>query len=333
MHCWFRLATPPPSSSGGAIGLIELGGDAEALLARLGIRPVGVGRAVLREWPGVDTIVAASVAPGRALLFPHAGPAVVRRAIKALTDAGARPTDDPTPAERYPEARSLLEARMLDALARALSPLAVDLLLDQPRRWAAAEGVKAGAGAPSLCLPDGANRILCRLIDAPLVVALGGPNIGKSSVLNALAGRGVSIVADAPGTTRDHVGVSLDLAGLVVRYIDTPGVGPIGSPHDPDGVSDREAQAIALRIAADADLLLLCADATCDFLPPPPTPTIGAREILRVGLRADLGPPPTPCDVSVSVRNTTGLEGLTRAIRDRLVPPALLADPRAWAFW
>ncbi len=50
------------------------------------------------------------------------------------------------------------------------------------------------------------DRVLRRLIDPPLVVAIGPPNIGKSSLLNALAGRSVALVADEAGTTRDHVG-------------------------------------------------------------------------------------------------------------------------------
>ena len=52
------------------------------------------------------------------------------------------------------------------------------------------------------------------------VALIGPPNAGKSSLLNALAGREVAIVSDVPGTTRDVLEVSLDLGGYKVsRYI------------------------------------------------------------------------------------------------------------------
>lgn len=322
----YRLVSPPPSGQA-AIAIIQIHGDIDVLFARLGVQPVAATRVGLREVPGVDTLLVARFAPAAAFLFPHAGPAVVKRLLAALDCAGLTRDTHPSVSARFPEAATLIEARMLAALARAQSPLAIDLLLDQPRRWAAAEHDH------SLRHTDAANTALNRLIEPALVVAYGPPNIGKSSLLNALAGRSVAIVADEPGTTRDHIGVMLDLGGLVVRFIDAPGMDApafaLPAAERPGHSVLAEAQRLARDAAASADLILLCADAGTRFLAPP-TP---ASIVLRIALRADLGLAAEPHDLAVSTVQATGIEDLVARIRTALVPAELLADPRAWRFW
>lgn len=56
------------------------------------------------------------------------------------------------------------------------------------------------------------------------VVLAGAPNVGKSSLLNRLAGEEVAIVTDLPGTTRDPVHQALNLGGIPVHVIDTAGL-------------------------------------------------------------------------------------------------------------
>ncbi len=318
----WRLVTPLPGSEGagvgggvggGAIAAVCLTGDIDGAASRLGLLPVRVGEVVLRDFGGIDRGIAARPSPGQLFLMPHAGPAVIARVFAWLRGAGLAP--DRARAD-LPEAASAIEARMLEALAVAASPLAVDLLLDQPRRWAAHTG------------PDDehASRrwaILNRLVHPPLVVALGPPNIGKSTLVNALAGRQIALVADQPGTTRDHVGVRLDLGGLVVDFVDAPGLSSAADPIQ------QEAQRLALHAAASAALILLCADPTTDLLDGP-FPRI---PMLRLCLRSDLGPPREPCNLSVSVRAGKGVEELVALVRDKLVPPGDLAHPGPWRFW
>src|SRR5215218_10645883 len=73
----------------------------------------------------------------------------------------------------------------------------------------------------------------------PVVAIVGRPNVGKSSLLNALAGKRISIVQDMPGVTRDRVGFPLKLTtpdgDRYVELIDTGGDGFV----DPDQLTDH----------------------------------------------------------------------------------------------
>lgn len=115
-------------------------------------------------------------------------------------------------------------------------------------------------------------RVLLTAIDAHLALAhrgeivregfrvalVGAPNVGKSSLLNALAARDVAIVSDEPGTTRDVIEVRLDLGGLPVVIADTAGL------RDGGGTVEREGMRRTLERAAAADLVLWVVDATSD---------------------------------------------------------------------
>jgi len=324
MRASYQISSPPVTGSGAAIAIIELIGEpgaVDGLLTGLGIAPVALGRTGLREAPGIDTMVVARRAADHAMLFPHAGPAVLKRLIAAMEAAGTQRIQHHL--KSWPEVTDDLESHLNDALARAASPLAIDLLLEQPRRWREASDDPGRTHGPETC------RALNRLIDPPLVVALGPPNIGKSSLLNALAGRTVSVVADQPGTTRDHVGVLIDLAGLVVRFVDAPGISDPACNDRSEAEIQREAQSHALALARQADLLLLCADACSEFIVPEWPP----NDQLRLALRSDLGLPAAPFDCAVSVMAAESVPPLVDALRERLVPTPLRNQQLAWRFW
>lgn len=86
------------------------------------------------------------------------------------------------------------------------------------------------------------------------LAVVGRPNVGKSSLFNALLGRERSIVARLPGTTRDLVSESTSIGGIPVHLQDTAGIRQSEDPVERLGV-DRSYAAIA-----DADALLLVAD-------------------------------------------------------------------------
>ncbi len=89
-----------------------------------------------------------------------------------------------------------------------------------------------------------------RIRDGLTIVLVGPPNVGKSSLLNALARRQVSIVAPTPGTTRDLVEVALNMAGVAVTLVDTAGLREGLDPIELEGIRRARARADA------ADLIL-----------------------------------------------------------------------------
>ena len=86
------------------------------------------------------------------------------------------------------------------------------------------------------------------------VAIVGAPNAGKSTLLNAMAGRDAAITSDIAGTTRDVIEVRMDLKGLPVTILDTAGLR--------DGQDSVEVIGInrALERAGDADLRIFLAD-------------------------------------------------------------------------
>ena len=100
-----------------------------------------------------------------------------------------------------------------------------------------------------------ANGARGRLVREGLQIAiLGKPNVGKSSVFNALAGAARAIVTEVPGTTRDLVTEVIDLDGLRVTLVDTAGV------RETIDVVEREGVRRALQTRRVADLLLVIVD-------------------------------------------------------------------------
>jgi tRNA modification GTPase len=94
-----------------------------------------------------------------------------------------------------------------------------------------------------------------RLRDGLVVAIAGPPNVGKSTLINALARREVAIVSPYAGTTRDVIELQLDLDGYPVTVIDTAGVRETDDPVEQEGVRRARAR------AAEADLVLWLVDA------------------------------------------------------------------------
>jgi tRNA modification GTPase len=164
-----------------------------------------------------------------------------------------------------------------------------------------------------------------RHLTAPwrLVVA-GAPNVGKSSLMNALAGYPRCVVAPTPGTTRDLVTTHIAIDGWPIELTDTAGLRAAMGVIEQEGI-DRARTAIRM-----ADLCLWVLDASA---PPvwPDFQTDTMRFIInKVDLEAAWNPDQALQAVRVSALRGTGLADLCDAIAQWLVPappPAGVAVP------
>ena len=96
-----------------------------------------------------------------------------------------------------------------------------------------------------------------RLISEGVNVAiLGKPNVGKSSLLNALVGTTRAIVTDIPGTTRDTIEEAVNISGIPLKLFDTAGI------RQTDDVVEKEGVQRSKAVLDKAELLLLMFDAS-----------------------------------------------------------------------
>lgn len=312
-----RLATPRGRAAALAVVDIvcDFAQELDELLTQLGIHALAVGEVRLTSLAGVDKGLAIRWTPEFAQLTPHGGVAVTDALLNAINGCGISIVDEIEPRAAYPEARGEVEARALAALAQAQSPLAVDLLLAQHDRWL------SGVREIDAKATESDHR-LNYLIHPPLVVVAGPANVGKSSLLNALAGRELALTADMPGTTRDHVGAAIDLGGLVIRWSDTPGL------REAVGV-ESEAIRVTRGLIGSCDLLIAAGDIESGD----PRDALDREPDLTLALRSDLGVPCWAADARVSAKTGDGVGEMVRLIRETLVPSEILASTEPWKFW
>ncbi len=213
-----------------------------------------------------------------------------------------------------------------DALVRCEALLAYDI--DFPEEDAgpvAPETIDAAAR-------DVADRIE-RLLDTAaegellregaLTVIAGRPNVGKSSLFNALCGFERAIVTEEPGTTRDAIEAVVSLGGYPFRLVDTAGL------RDAPGAVERIGVEVARRYLAAADVVLFCAEADRPLADEeraflreldPASVIIVRTKIDLVGDRAARANPAEADGAAVGVSSVSGA-GLGE-LRDRLVQAA-----------
>lgn len=166
------------------------------------------------------------------------------------------------------------------------------------------------------------------LRDGVSILILGRPNVGKSSLLNALLGESRAIVTSVAGTTRDTLEESLVLGGFPVRLIDAAGVRETEDPVEKEGVKRASNKALS------ADLILLVVDGSVS-LSHEDRLALQLCQVDKTIIVINKVDQPQELDhkllrefnhmVAVSAKQSTGLDALRDLIAERLGRDGLVA--------
>ncbi len=191
----------------------------------------------------------------------HGGQAAVARILTTLETIGVKAIEPPEWLDEH--AGDPIKAEAWAALMQARTERTAAILLDQycgalRRTFDEIESLqKSGDAVRAREIAEEALKFaeVGRHLVRPWRVMLAGePNVGKSSLMNALAGFSRSIVHNAPGTTRDAVTFSIALEGWPIELCDTAGL------RETTNEIEREGVELARRRLDEADLILLVAD-------------------------------------------------------------------------
>ena len=146
-------------------------------------------------------------------------------------------------------------------------------------------------------------RMAERIRDGFEVAIVGPPNAGKSTLLNALAGREAAITSDVAGTTRDIIEVRMDLWGIPVTFLDTAGLRQSDDVVEAIGIE----RAMSRASAADMRIILLDEpDAAPVFGPSEEDIVVASKSDTRNG------------SFGISARTGQGLDELIRRVEETL---------------
>ncbi len=324
----------------GAIATVQLVGDAtEAILTRVFRResekPLDLmtGRILLGHVfdgdEAIDQVTVGCEAPDVFAIHCHGNPLIVERIMGLLQRNGvelltAKEMLAKMLGARFSSNTIAAEAKL--ALATVQTLAGAEILTHQIESGLSAKVRQWQQELDTTPLPQIAaeaknilkNSESARLLISGCTIALiGPPNTGKSTLLNALAGREKAIVTDIPGTTRDWVSAQIHIPPLAAVVIDTAGIDPALS----DGI-DSIAQDRSMQMLQDADIVLLVLDITqpvsqCDWSF---AEKLKDKRVLTVLNKADLSgttdslPAGFDNSVHISAKQGTGIDDLVQAV-------------------
>lgn len=337
----------------GAIAVVSVDGpDAANVVAPLFVAASGKrlaeipqGRVAFGRWSvaGREEVVVTRFA-GRVEIHCHGGIAASRALVESLVEVGCQRVDPVS--WLITSGHDPLAAAASELLGRAPTEKAALVLLDQ---WSGAlrteiERIIALLDSELWDEVQQAIQTLSdrwplgkRLTQPARVVLTGPPNVGKSSLINALVGYERAIVFDLPGTTRDVVTATTAIDGWAVELIDTAGLRLQATGVEQAGIE------LAQRALARADLVLRVADAQNHLAGREPATVfddwvegkpmiqvINKVDLLATDQREQLSQQADDSLVATSATTGEGVETLLERIADVVVPqepPAGAAVP------
>jgi tRNA modification GTPase len=340
---WAALWTPPGR---GAIATIRVSAEwsSWSLLDALPFRAANgrplsmqtVGRVLFGRWGSdpQEDVVACAVDRQSWEIHCHGGAAAAQRILRDLAGAGCRVVDW---SELLRQTESPLRAEILAELSRATTLQTAAIL------WEQANGVfetalRALASAARADLQSAAAQIRdwlewgefgLHLTRLWRVVLAGRPNVGKSSLINALLGYTRSLVFDQPGTTRDVVSAVTAIDGWPIEFFDTAGLRESSDPLESAGIERAKAT------LEGADLAIVLVDISQPAAQQDRAMIAEYPRALVVAHKCDLpaysGPEQWPTVeasgwLRVSAKTGVGVDALVAAISARLVPAVPPAD-------
>ncbi|MCR4693313.1 MAG: tRNA uridine-5-carboxymethylaminomethyl(34) synthesis GTPase MnmE, partial [Firmicutes bacterium] len=140
---------------------------------------------------------------------------------------------------------------------------------------------------------------------------IGKPNVGKSSLLNCLAGEDRAIVTDIPGTTRDVIEEFVNLDGVPLKLLDTAGIR--SSEDDVEKIGIERAK----RAIKEAELILFVVDLSQkqDLEDKLLLELIKDKKCITVANKADIKTENLPCDVEICAKTGSGISRLSKIIK------------------
>jgi tRNA modification GTPase len=269
-------------------GRAVIEGVAEALLAR-GLRMAEPGEFSRRAFLNGRMDLVQAEAIGDLVAAETAGQR--RQALRQMAGALGRVYEDWS--DRLAGTLAHQEA-LIDFPDEALPPEVEAMLTGEIVRLTAEIGAHLADGRRGEKMREGL-----------VFVVQGAPNAGKSTLVNALAGRDVAITSPIAGTTRDALEVHLILGDAPVTLIDTAGLRETDDPIEAEGVRRARAR------AAQADLVLdLVSVDAADQAWSHQDGSDASPPHLRIATKSDLGSAPVDADLAVSVLNDAGMADL-----------------------
>src|SRR5207249_1093639 len=143
------------------------------------------------------------------------------------------------------------------------------------------------------------------------VVLAGRPNVGKSSLFNALGGAASALVSPEEGTTRDYLVQHLEIDGVMVELVDTAGWRSV------NGAIEEQAQELGRDQAEQADLVLFCQEAGSELTAEEnELLSHGNPPVLHLGTKCDTGESQTG-GLATSAVTGVGLAQLRKLLATR----------------